>query len=277
MSDIKISQRDVPLFEVVEHIAGDLGQAALQFRDITLEEAIGRPPPEDIGYEHMRAWWGDWETPLPVDSAIVQVWDRALADLIKAVKAGSLKVSSRASKSEDLKELRSGNFPTKAHNPFSELLDLDAEYSGERILEFGDGAARIVVRGKVLETDICADFWQEVLSLWPSQPPDTNDTGSTDLVEAMPVLQDAGPQLAVRKDGAPISRELTELEIDEMIRAAAKERGGDISQNDAEKIVRNRLQGMPMRGLRKKVRESVKRIFGNRNSGPRGPRKNCAS
>jgi hypothetical protein len=133
MPNIEASQRDVPLFEVVEHIVGDLGQVVLQFEDLDptasglLQAAEG-----DVGYEHVRARFGNCEALLPVDGAIVQAWDRALADLIKAARLGGLKVSGRASKGEDLKELRAGDFPTRAHNPFANALDLEVEYGGER-------------------------------------------------------------------------------------------------------------------------------------------------
>jgi hypothetical protein len=133
MPNTKRFREDVPLFEVVEHIVGDLGRPAYVL--------------EQDQYHR------DWDT-IAVDETTKEAWDRALADLIKAVKAGDLKVSGRASKGEDLRELRAGDFPTKAHNPLAGLLDLDVEYSGERVLEFDDvGAARIVVRGKVCAGD----------------------------------------------------------------------------------------------------------------------------
>jgi hypothetical protein len=92
MSDIKASQGDVPLFEVVEHIAGDLGQVVEQFEDLDpTASGLIRAAEGDVGYEHVRARIGNWEAPLPVDDAVVQAWDRALADLIKAAGSGGLR------------------------------------------------------------------------------------------------------------------------------------------------------------------------------------------
>jgi hypothetical protein len=39
MANIETSRRDVPLFEVVEHIAGDLGQVAPQYEELDQMES----------------------------------------------------------------------------------------------------------------------------------------------------------------------------------------------------------------------------------------------
>jgi hypothetical protein len=55
MANIETSQRDVPLFEVAEHIAGDLGQVAPQYEGLdhmesgwpggrTTMSGLGEPP-----------------------------------------------------------------------------------------------------------------------------------------------------------------------------------------------------------------------------------------
>jgi hypothetical protein len=203
MPKIEASQRDVPLFEVAEHIVGALGQVVLRYEDLDpTASGLLHAAEGDVGYEHVRALIGNWEAPLRVDHAIVQAWDRALADLIKAAGSGGLKVGGRASKGEDSKELRPGDFPTRAHNPFANALDLEVEFSGERILEFDDqGLARIVGSGpngglRVLQTGLCADSWEEVLRLWPAD-----------------------------RNAAEGTREPTDLEIAGVIRAAAREAG----------------------------------------------------
>ena len=149
MVDIEAYRTDVPLVEVVEHIVGEIGRPAY-----TLED----DPDNHNSYTIVE------------DESTKEAWDRALADLVRAVNAGHLRVSGRASKAEDLKELRAGDFPTRAHK-FAGPVDLEVEYSGERILEFtDDGLARIVEGGggfRVLKTDLRADFWEEVLSVRP--------------------------------------------------------------------------------------------------------------
>jgi hypothetical protein len=85
MANIETSRRDVPLFEVVEHIAGDLGQVAPQYEELDQMES-GWPGGEDDYVGLGRAPAGNWEAPIPVDGGTVQAWDRALADLVGAVR-----------------------------------------------------------------------------------------------------------------------------------------------------------------------------------------------
>jgi hypothetical protein len=225
MANIERPRLDVPLFEVVEHIVGNLGPPAY------VREQDQDDP--------------DWDT-IVEDEATKEAWDRALADLIKAVKAGDLKVSGRASESEDLKELRAGDFPTKAANPFAGLLDLEVENSGERILEFYDGGiAKIVASGggfggfRVLQTDLRADSWDEVLKLWPS--------------------------------GTRRGLELADAELDEVILGIVQREGRVPSQNECAGIVRVDYPQVP----RDRVRNRVAHLFPDLKQG-RGSRKKCA-
>jgi hypothetical protein len=243
MSDIKTSQRDVPLFEVVEHIAGDLGQAALKFKDITLEEAIGRPPPEDIGYEHVRAWWGNWEAPLPVDGAIVHAWDRALKDLIGAVSLANLKVKGRRLGSQFLEAISPGDFAEVADNPLADF-DSTNGCEGKRVLEFNDTKVTIIRvqpigAPAVLWIDVCAESGAEVLKLWPSA------TGK-----------------GVR---------LTDDELDDVIRKIIDRKGYVPSQNKCADIVRADYPQVP----RDHVRNRLSHVCPGLKQG-RGPRKKYA-
>jgi hypothetical protein len=229
MAKIKRSRPDVPLFDVplyqvVEHIVGDLRRPAYV-----------REQDQD---------YPSWYT-IAVDEATKEAWGRALAELIKAARAGYLKVRGRASISDDLKELRAGDFPTKADNPFATSVDLEVEYSGERILQFDDGLARIVGSGpngglRVLQTDLCADTLEEVEKLWPS---------------------------AIRK-----SPSLTDDELDDVLRNIARERQGRVpSQNKCAELVQETYPQV----TRDRVRGRFPHVFHGLKQG-RGPRKKCA-
>lgn len=182
MSDIKESWRDVPLLEVIEHIAGDLGQAVLQFKDITLEEATGRPSPADIGYEHVRAWWGDWEAVMPSDDNAVRAWDHALADLIDAVRRADLRAKGRKPGSLFLETISPGDFAEVADNPIADLPST-VWSEGKLVLEFRETEATIVKSHPIgtpemMWTDVCAKSGAEVLSLWPPDAPNRENERS---------------------------------------------------------------------------------------------------
>jgi hypothetical protein len=192
MASIEATGRSVPLYQVVEYIASDPRQVALQFTDITLEEAIGRPFPADIGYEHVRAWWGDWNAVMPSDDTVVRAWDDAWEKLNAAVREGRLVVRGFRNGSKTSEQVPKAEFPELWINPLS---GLDTEYSGESFLDFVmERTARATIRKwhscgapEVLWADVWVDSGAEVLNLWPSQRLDTKDTGdAADLAEDMP-------------------------------------------------------------------------------------------
>jgi hypothetical protein len=197
MSEIKASRRDVPLFEVVEHIAGDLGQVALQYQELDHKE-IGWDIAVDLGEGLGRAPAGNWEASLPVDGAIVQAWDRALADLIGAVRWAELRAKGRGPGSLFLEPISPGDFAELANNPIADMAPT-VWCEGKLVLEFKDTNAIIVKchpvgPPEVMWIDVCAESGEEVLGLWPSQSPDTNGTEDKGLVEVMPPpLGDTGP------------------------------------------------------------------------------------
>jgi hypothetical protein len=153
MAKITATRKDVPLYEVVEHIVGDRGR-----------------PTGDMPEE--------WDEVAP-DETINEAWDSALEKLIAAVRDGKLKVSGRRAGGKALKELRPGDFAEKAHNPFGDL-NLDIECSGKRVLEFGLDEEATIFESKsdlcrqpeVFRTDLCADSGAEILKLWqgPKKP-----------------------------------------------------------------------------------------------------------
>jgi hypothetical protein len=124
-------------------------------------------------------------------------------------------------------------------------VDLEVEYSGERILQFDDGLARIVGSGpngglRVLQTDLCADTLEEVEKLWPS---------------------------AIRK-----SPSLTDDELDDVLRNIARERQGRVpSQNKCAELVQETYPQV----TRDRVRGRFPHVFHGLKQG-RGPRKKCA-
>jgi hypothetical protein len=174
MANIKPSQPDVPLFEVVEHIVGDLGQVVLQYEDLDPKE-IGLPQAAGVDFsdDRVRAWLGNWEAPLPVDGAIVQAWDHAWRKLSAAVKDGGLPVRGFKSGREFLDEVKAAEFPEIWHNPFSDL-NFNVECSGNQFFDF-DAAnkARILksqfmVAPTVIWTSLYAISGADVLKLWPA-------------------------------------------------------------------------------------------------------------
>jgi hypothetical protein len=172
MANIKASQRDVPLFDVVEHIAGDLGQVVLHYEELDHKD-IGLPAAVDFGGKLGRAPVGHWEAPLTVDGAIVHAWDRALADLIGAVRRAELMAKGRPPGSPFLEAISPGDFAEVADNPIADL-DSTVGYEGKRVLEFKDTKATIVNSRpigtpEVMWTDVCAESGAEILKLWPAE------------------------------------------------------------------------------------------------------------
>jgi hypothetical protein len=237
MSDIEASQRDVPLFEVVEHIAGDLGQVVLQYEKLDHTE-IGWPAAVDFGGGLGLAPVGNWEAPLPVDGAIVQAWDRALADLIGAVFRAELRAKGRGPGSLFLEAISPGDFAEVADNPLADL-DSTIGYEGKRVLEFKDTEATIVKSQpigppKVMWTDVCAESGAEILKLWPAQP-----LAMTDLVK--PAHQ------ALRGRKRRISQEYIDEVVFELI-----EHHGNLSNDDPKWQTQGQLEVATREKLEKK-------------------------
>jgi hypothetical protein len=183
MSEIKASHRDVPLFEVVEHIAGDLGQVALQYEELDHKE-IGWPVAVDFGDGLGRAPAGNWEAPLPVDGAIVQAWDRALADLICAVRRAELRAKGRGPGSLFLEAISPGDFAEVANNPIADMAST-VWCEGKLVLELKDTNAIIVKchpigPPEVMWIDVCAESGGEILKLWPAELPAKANLNATD-------------------------------------------------------------------------------------------------
>ena len=184
MANIEAYRTDVPLYQVVEHIVGDLDPLA----------ALQR-------------------------SSKIAAWDHALKDLIDAVSLAKLKARGRLPGSQLLEAISSGDFAEVADNPHANF-DLTIEYGGKRVLEFNDTKATIVKSHsigppKVMLTDVCAESGAEILKIWPapllamanlnaadgvreSEGNETTEHGfdfdAARLAEVMPRLQgDAGP------------------------------------------------------------------------------------
>jgi hypothetical protein len=251
VSKIEAERKGIPLFEVLEHLVGDLGQMVLQYEDLDPKESgLPQAAGADFSDERVRAWVGNWEALLPVDEATGLVWEGAWKKLSAAVRDGKLLVRAFRGGSEYSEEIKPEEFPKLWDNRYSDSY-FNVDGGGHCFLEFDECNKAAIRNGhflgasKVVWTGLCAVSGAEVLSLWPPLTDNKFD--------------------------------LTDNEFDHMIRSAANERGGSIGQNDAEKIVRHAMRGRRIRRLREKVRESVKRVFDNRNSGPRGPRKNRAS
>jgi hypothetical protein len=239
MANIEASQWDVPLFEVVEHIAGDLRQAVLQYEDLD-HKGIGLPAEVDFGDEFGRAPVGNWESPLPVDGAIVEAWDRALKDLIGAVRLGKLKVKGRRPGSQFLEAISPGDFAEVADNPIADL-ESTVGHEGKRVLEFKDTKATIgkshsTGTPEVSFTEVCAESGAEILTLWLAEP------------------------LAVPRPDLP---NLTEL-----LREAKDRKGAPLTQREAEKIGSD----PGVKENQKEVRRVLERLQGKQDPGPRGPR-----
>jgi hypothetical protein len=149
------SRKSVPLYEVVEHKVGDLGDRPVDFIE---DHPVNQADPEHYG-------------PV-VDRLTVEAWDRALGELISAVRYGKVRLRGLRAGSEISEEMPPGEFAEEAHNPFADF-DLGIEYSGKRILEFSEDRGAKVLRSHsngaptLLWTDLCADSGAEVLKRWP--------------------------------------------------------------------------------------------------------------
>jgi hypothetical protein len=199
VSKIEVERKSIPLFEVVEHIVGDLGRAVLQYEDI---EESGTTQVAGMDFRDQRArraLVGNWEVLLPIDEATGLAWEGAWKKLSAAVRNGKLLVRGFPGGSKYSEEIKSEEFPELWHNRFSDF-DFNVEYGGRRFLEFDERDGAEILNGhslgppEVIWTGLCAVSGAEVLGLWPSQPPHTNGTEDKGLVEVTPPLQgDAGP------------------------------------------------------------------------------------
>jgi hypothetical protein len=244
MANIKASQPDVPLFEVVEHIVGDVGQVVLQYEELDPKESgLPQAAGVDLSDERVRAWVGNWEALLPVDGAIVQAWDHAWQKLRAAVRDGSLPLRGFKSGSEFLEEVKAAEFPEIWNNQFS-ASNFDVECSGNLFFDF-DAAnnARIlksqsIVAHKVIWTSLYAISGTDVLKLWPARK----------------------------------AQRLTDDQLRVVILNLVERLGCIPSQNKCAEIV---LKDYPQEG-RDRVRELFVDLYPRQKQG-RGPRKKCAS
>ncbi|MGO9430919.1 hypothetical protein [Rhodoblastus sp.] len=165
MSNIKASDKHVPLYLVAEHIAGDLGRPGC---------VLVQSSDDENEYEPV------------ADEQTDKAWDSALEKLICSVKNKLLKVSGRRDGSWAPEETPSGVFADLAVvNPFADI-DFEIEDSGkiedsDMIQDSGkavfeldqDGFGKIFinkglcVRPQVIWTRLTADSGAEVLKLWP--------------------------------------------------------------------------------------------------------------
>jgi hypothetical protein len=151
MANIEAYRKDVSLYEVAEHIVGDLGQPAV----------VLVPTADDQ----------EWVEPV-VDRTTVEAWDRALKELVAAVRDGKLKVKGRRPGSGYLEEVTPGDLAEVADNPFADLC-FTIEYSGKSFFEIQEEHGATIRKSHsngaptVLWTDLCADSGAEILKLWP--------------------------------------------------------------------------------------------------------------
>jgi hypothetical protein len=160
MPNIKATRKDVPLYEVAEHIVGDLERPAY---------VLNHDPDEED--------WCELVLDEPTIEALDQAWGRALSELIAAIRETKMEVSGCRAGIEKSEQLPPKESPELAHNPFGDL-NLDVEYSGKRVLEFDDDFGAKIVRSHsngapaVLWTNLCANSGAEILKLWqgPKKP-----------------------------------------------------------------------------------------------------------
>jgi hypothetical protein len=139
MANIEGYRTDVPLYQVVEHLVGDLDRLA----------ALRR-------------------------SSKIAAWDHALKDLIGAVSLAKLKARGRRPGSQLLEAISPGDFAEVADNPIADL-ESTVGYEGKRVQEFNDTKATIVKSlpigpPEVMWTDVCAESGAEILKVWPAEP-----------------------------------------------------------------------------------------------------------
>ena len=118
----------MPLYEVVEHIVGDLDHSVASRR-----------------------------------RAKIAAWDRALKELIDAARHPKLKVRGFRAGREISEAVPPEEFAEVADNPVADL-DFDLEYNDKRILEFDEDYVAKILRShsigaaEVLWTGLCAEF-----------------------------------------------------------------------------------------------------------------------
>jgi hypothetical protein len=187
MANIEAYRKDVPLYEVAEHIVGDLGDLPVDF----MKNFIKNHPENQADPEH----YGP-----VVDRLTVEAWDRALGELISAVRDGKVRLRGFRAGSEISEEMPPIEFAEEAHNPFADF-DLGIDHSGKLILEFEDRGAKIRRAPTVLWTDLCADSGAEVLKLWPKPiKPTAKARGRSACEEWLVSERLAGPQTQSKEE-----------------------------------------------------------------------------
>lgn len=245
MSKIEAERKSIPLFEVVEHIVGDLGQIVLQYEDIGPKESgLLQTAGEEFSGARVPAPRSTWQVLLPVDGAIVSAWEGAWKKLSAAVRDGELPVRGFRGGSEFSEEIKPEEFPELWHNRYSDF-DLNVEYCGHRFLEFDEFDKAEIRKGysigasAVIWAGLYAVSGAEVLRLWPS---------------------------VSRRDF-----ELTDDELDDVIRKIVEREGRVPSQNECADFVRADYP----RVTRDRVRDRLAQMFPDLKQG-RGSRKKCA-
>jgi hypothetical protein len=173
VSKIEADRKSIPLFEVIEHIVGDLGQVALQYEDLGPKESgLLQTAGEEFSGARVPLPPGAWQVLLPVDEAIVSAWEGAWKKLRVAVRDGKLPVRGFRGGSEFSEEIKPEEFPELWHNRYSDF-DLNVEYGGRCFLEFDECDKAEILNGKslgaseVIWAGLCAVSGAEVLKLWP--------------------------------------------------------------------------------------------------------------
>jgi hypothetical protein len=171
VSKIEAERKSIPLFEVVEHIVGDLGKVVLQYEDLDPKESgLPQAAGADFSDERVRASFGNWEALLPVDEGTGLAWEGAWKKLSAAVRDGKLLVRGFRGGSEYSEEIKPEEFPELWDNRYSDY-DFNVEDGVHCFLEFDGDRATIraghfLGASKVVWTGLCAVSGAEVLSLW---------------------------------------------------------------------------------------------------------------
>jgi hypothetical protein len=236
MANIEELRKCVPLYEVVEHIVGDLGRPAVVL--VQAEDKFEDWIEQKLKVRGLPA--GRWQMPV-VDGPTIEAWDRALNELIDAARHPKLKVRGFRAGREESEAVPPEEFAEVADNPFADF-DFDAEYSGKRTLEFDEDHVAELIRShfngarEVLWTGLCAESGAEVLTLWPAQSP---------------VI------------GKPYPPNLFKL-----LGEAKEKKGAPLTQREAEAIASD----AGAKENQKEVRRVLERVQGKQKQGPRGPR-----
>jgi hypothetical protein len=158
------------------------------------------------------------------DCSDADQWDCALKGLIASVSDGKLKVSGFRTGSEIWETIPFKEFAEIADNPYGDI-QLDVEYSGKRVLEFNSD-----LRAKILRSH----FNGAPTVLWTN----VCANSGTEILSLWP-----SPTLEA------------------ILRKAIHQNGGDLTQDQAEKVAPGWGQT--------KIRDTLAAILGRKNRGPR--------